>query len=472
MKKFLVFLCAMFLVFCVFGIANAGLIGISSFAKTGTSKIYNINPSTGEATFIATAGANYTGVGLTFYRGELFASDLMFHIGEPWVVQTAIIDITSAVGVSTAISDQDGGLNWHGLASDESAGLLYTIDIDDNFKLKSMTSDGHITSIGSGTGIAGDGMAFDDTHKILYSVDRWDGNLYKVDTETGVADLIGPLNIGLGWWWYGLAYDEINGVLYGNFCLNPTLNGSLFTIDTLSGNATLVGLNNVDAIEGLAWFPDPFITVTSPNGDEELSASITHEITWTSEGGIEYVTIECSVNGGFDWIEVVARTENNGSYNWEVPCNISDECLIRISDVDSDVSDISDEVFLIIDDSSPSIEISVEKDYLWPPNHNMVDVGLSFEVLDNCDPEPEVSIAVTSDEPTATAPDSVITDDGGVFLRAESSGQGDGRVYVISVTATDASGNSAYSSLSVKVNKSKKKEAIDSGQNYDATDIN
>jgi len=111
----------------------------------------------------------------------------------------------------------------------------------------------------------------------------------------------------------------------------------------------------------------------------------------------------------------------------------------------------------------------------------MVDVGFSFEVLDNCDPEPELLIDVTSDERTATAPgaggpkhapDAEITEDGRVFLRAERSGKGDGRVYEIRATVTDTFGNTGSSSVSVKANHSKSKEAIDSGQDYDATLMN
>jgi len=141
-----------------------------------------------------------------------------------------------------------------------------------------------------------------------------------------------------------------------------------------------------------------------------------------------------------------------------------------------------DEVTIVVQDTTPpEVSLSISIDSLWPPNHEMVDVGLNFEVSDICDPEPVVSIKVTSDEPTTTAPgaggpehapDAEITDDGRVLLRAERSGEADGRVYVITVTATDSSGNIAYSSASVKVNHDKKKRANDSGQNYDATLIN
>ena len=125
-------------------------------------------------------------------------------------------------------------------------------------------------------------------------------------------------------------------------------------------------------------------------------------------------------------------------------------------------------------------EAYVDPVYLWPPNHEFVEVN----IMGVTDPEgDEVTMAatsITSDEPTATAPgaggathapDAEITEDGRVLLRAERSGNGDGRVYVINFTAADEFGQSCSSSVSVRVNHSKKKEAIDSGQNYDATQI-
>jgi hypothetical protein len=139
------------------------------------------------------------------------------------------------------------------------------------------------------------------------------------------------------------------------------------------------------------------------------------------------------------------------------------------------------QIINVVDTTPPEIILSVMQDTLWPPNHKMVDVGLNFEVADNCDTEPDVSIEVTSDEPTTTAPgaggsehapDAEITDDGRILLRAERSGKGDGRVYVINVNAPDECGNNSSLSIPVKVNHNKKKDAINSGQSYDATQIN
>lgn len=112
-----------------------------------------------------------------------------------------------------------------------------------------------------------------------------------------------------------------------------------------------VGINPNDEAHAFLLNPIPIpgavITVTSPNGGEELFAGTVYEITWSSDDGIESVKIEYSVNNGADWMEIAINTENDGSFLWEVPYNSSDECLVKISDVDGDPLDVSDGVFAI-----------------------------------------------------------------------------------------------------------------------------
>ena len=49
---------------------------------------------------------------------------------------------------------------------------------------------------------------------------------------------------------------------------------------------------------------------------------------------------------------------------------------------------------------------------------------------------------------------------------------GDGRVYEINVIATDECGNVGMATCPVTVRPSQNKPAVDSGQFYDATDVN
>ena len=94
----------------------------------------------------------------------------------------------------------------------------------------------------------------------------------------------------------------------------------------------------------------------------------------------------------------------------------------------------------------------------------MVTVTVSAVVTDNCGPVGWKIIGVQSNEPVNglgdgnTAPDWQILGNHTVSLRAERSGTGSGRVYTITLRASDASGNlSAPKKVTVTVPKSQGK---------------
>lgn len=116
-------------------------------------------------------------------------------------------------------------------------------------------------------------------------------------------------------------------------------------------------------------------------------------------------------------------------------------------------------------DDLPPVIVSLQAtpDLLWPPNHKMVDVVVSAEVVDAVDPAPTVQIiSVTSSQPVNdrgdgdTAPDWVITGPMSLQLRAERSGDVD-RTYTILVEATDASGNASWKALTVRVSQTRRR---------------
>ncbi|MES2466425.1 MAG: choice-of-anchor tandem repeat GloVer-containing protein [Verrucomicrobiota bacterium] len=111
---------------------------------------------------------------------------------------------------------------------------------------------------------------------------------------------------------------------------------------------------------------------------------------------------------------------------------------------------------------------------LWPPNHSMVAVGITG--VSDPDNNAVITItAVTQDEPANglgdgdTPVDAVILADGTVLLRAERSGTGDGRVYRVYFTASDAEG-SASGMVNATVPHTFRKPAIDSGGVYSSTE--
>ena len=116
---------------------------------------------------------------------------------------------------------------------------------------------------------------------------------------------------------------------------------------------------------------------------------------------------------------------------------------------------------------------------IWPANHQMV----SIEILGVSDPDggqPSITITgIQQDEPTNTLGDGTTWIDGmGVGtpiaqVRAERTGTrrvpGDGRVYEIFFTASDAQGGTCSASVMVKVPHDQGGAAIDTGVRYDST---
>jgi N-acetylneuraminic acid mutarotase len=119
---------------------------------------------------------------------------------------------------------------------------------------------------------------------------------------------------------------------------------------------------------------------------------------------------------------------------------------------------------LVRDTVPPALDVFTDPASLWPPNHEMVQVHIGWDVHDACDPQPEVSmISVTSGEPDdapgnndgATANDiqgaDIGTPDTQLLLRSERNGQGLGRVYALTYRAIDRSGNAVPGLATVTV---------------------
>jgi hypothetical protein len=138
---------------------------------------------------------------------------------------------------------------------------------------------------------------------------------------------------------------------------------------------------------------------------------------------------------------------------------------VTVTATDDAGNSASDEVVVnVVDETQPEISVTVSPDTLWPPNHRMVDITATVTVSDICDAAPSVVLTnITSielnDAPTSGKgkPNNDIqgaetaTEDYYFQLRAERAAKGDGRVYTITYTVTDASGNSATASATVVV---------------------
>ncbi len=90
------------------------------------------------------------------------------------------------------------------------------------------------------------------------------------------------------------------------------------------------------------------ITVQSPNGGEVWMIGENENITWSGQN-VNDVMIELSTNNGATWITIESSVPNTGTYTWTVAApDPSDECLIRVTDVDNNIiKDVSDGLFTI-----------------------------------------------------------------------------------------------------------------------------
>ena len=110
----------------------------------------------------------------------------------------------------------------------------------------------------------------------------------------------------------------------------------------------------------------------------------------------------------------------------------------------------------VADTQGPGVTITLAKTQLWPPNHNLIDVGFSFAASDNSGGTVTSTVAVYSDEDDLAPETGDHSPDAknALRLRAERSGAGNGRVYLIVVTATDPSSNTTFACATVVVPKS------------------
>jgi hypothetical protein len=98
------------------------------------------------------------------------------------------------------------------------------------------------------------------------------------------------------------------------------------------------------------------IKIKAPRSKEKLKIGNNYQIKWKANKRVkEYDKIKLfiSFDSGHKW-ELIAITENDGSYNWEVPSKNSKNCLIKIQTLDNSETSISKKEFRI---DGPEIKI-------------------------------------------------------------------------------------------------------------------
>lgn len=189
----------------------------------------------------------------------------------------------------------------------------------------------------------------------------------------------------------------------------------------------------------------------------------------------EDITVECSSGGGTPvddpqlaaFFAAPTATDNcdpNPSIDHDAPpvFPLGDTVVTFTATDDSGNEGTCTATVTVEDTTPPELEVSLNRDVLWPPNHKLSAITAEVTVTDVCDPDASFELVdVTSDEPDNGQGDGdtendiqgadLNTADVEFQLRSERMGNGDGRVYTILYRAFDLSGNSTDEALEVHV---------------------
>ena len=92
----------------------------------------------------------------------------------------------------------------------------------------------------------------------------------------------------------------------------------------------------------------PLITITSPNGGEQVNNCENYNISWISTGTLSNYNVDYSTDGGVNWISIASYFQGT-SIQWTVQSQFSSTCLIRVQDATNIlISDVSDNFFSIV----------------------------------------------------------------------------------------------------------------------------
>src|SRR5436190_17407573 len=225
--------------------------------------------------------------------------------------------------------------------------------------------------------------------------------------------------------------------------------------------------------------PDPVIagndltyTVTVTNNGPDTATSVTV----TDNLPAETTFVSCSSTGGgvcsgsgnnpiVTFASLASGQSETITFVANASCLVADGTAINntatVSSFTPDPDTTNDSATATTTVSNPAPIITnatTDPSMLWPPNHRMVNVTVSYDVTDNCPlPPGSCTLSVTSNEPVNgkgdgdTSPDWIVLDDHHVLIRAERAGNGNGRIYTITITCIDSGGNSSSEDVTVTV---------------------
>ena len=199
---------------------------------------------------------------------------------------------------------------------------------------------------------------------------------------------------------------------------------------------------------------EPPTIICAANSTNECSAASTVTVMVSGPPGVRLIVV-WSLNG----TSVQTNSLPPGgdvSFTGVLPLGTN---VLTITVMDPVGNSASCSTLVTVVDTTPPVigVVSADPNVLWPPNHKMIAVKVRAEVTDTCGPATWKILRVSSNEAADakgsghTSTDWKITGDHALTLRAERSGKGSGRVYTITIQASDVSGNTSQKTVTVTV---------------------
>ena len=158
------------------------------------------------------------------------------------------------------------------------------------------------------------------------------------------------------------AYSDDGGTGWTDFATGEANDGAYqwTSISDVDSDQVLIRITDgtrpdvSDTSNAVFSITTPTITVNAPNGGEDLAVGTTYDVVWSSVG-YDYgairdsLTIQYSSDGGSNWTDFATGEQNDSLYEWTIPDDVSDTCLVKIFDsTRTATSDTSDATFRIV----------------------------------------------------------------------------------------------------------------------------
>lgn len=242
---------------------------------------------------------------------------------------------------------------------------------------------------------------------------------------------------------------------FGSDSFTYTISDGQGGSDTATVNVTVTNVNDppVASANNYSMNQDTTLTIAAPGvlgNDSDIDGDTLNA---QLVANVSHGMVMLASNGSFTYAPNLSFAGTD-SFTYKANDGVADSNTVLVT-------------IVIADTQPPAITAGLATAVLWPPNHELVDVGLTLSTTDNSSAV-TTQLTVYSDEDDLMrgsgnhSPDSKYAAPATLRLRAERSGNDDGRIYLVLITARDAAANTSRRCLTAIVPKSQSASKIQS----------